>query len=132
MRSFVYHVLSTGLLAFLVSPAGAADPWASTRRYKVVMVDNSFQPDHLTFRSGQAYELHLENHGKDMHEFTAPAFLKAAQIKDKRPLSNGGTDIVVQSGNSVSIFLIAPAKGEYDLVCADHDWDGMTGRITVD
>jgi plastocyanin len=38
----------------------------------------------------------------------------------------------VQSGNSVSIFLIAPRKGQYDLTCADHDWDGMIGSITVD
>jgi hypothetical protein len=74
----------------------------------------------------------LENHGKDLHEFTAPAFLKAATVRDKRLLANGGTDVVVQSGKSVSILLIAPPKGHYDLTCADHDWDGMTGSITVD
>ena len=65
----------------------------------VIMVDNSFQPDHLTFHAGQAYELRLENHGKDLHEFTAPAFLKAATIRDKqiaRQRRDG--DIVVQPG----------------------------------
>jgi uncharacterized cupredoxin-like copper-binding protein len=76
--------------------------------------------------------LRLENHGKDMHEFTAPAFLKAATVRDKGLLANGGTDVVVQPGSSVRIMLIAPAKGHYDLICADHDWDGMVGSIVVD
>jgi uncharacterized cupredoxin-like copper-binding protein len=131
MSSFVHRILLAGLLASLVVPAGAADPWSPAQQFVVVLADNRFEPDHLTFHAGQAYELHLENHGKDLHEFTAPAFLKAARIRDKRLLSNGGTDVVVQSGNAVSILLIAPPKGEYDLTCADHDWDGMTGHITV-
>jgi uncharacterized cupredoxin-like copper-binding protein len=116
-------------LALVVPAVGAAaDPAAVT----VVMVDNRFEPDHITFHTGQPYVLRLENHGKDMHEFTAPGFLKAATIRDKRKLANDGTDIVVQPGTSVSIDLIAPAPGHYDLICADHDWDGMLGSITVD
>jgi plastocyanin len=118
-------------LAFAL-PALAADPWAHAQIVTVVMVDNQFQPDHVTFHSGQPTELRLENHGKDMHEFTAPAFLQAAKIRDKRLLANGGKDIVVQSGKSVRIFLIPGPKGQYDLTCADHDWDGMVGGITVD
>jgi uncharacterized cupredoxin-like copper-binding protein len=127
------RLLYTSLLGLLLGvPSHAADPWSDARPITVVMVDNRFEPDHLTLKQGQAYELRLENHGKDMHEFTAPAFLKAATIKDKRLLANGGTDVVVQSGKSVQIFLIAPARGHYDLTCADHDWDGMVGSITVD
>ena len=98
----------------------------------VVLRDNRFEPATIVFRSGQAYELRLENHGKEMHEFTAPKFLKAATIPDKHLLSNAGTDIVVQAGKSETIALIAPAKGRYDLICADHDWDGMAGTITVE
>lgn len=125
--------LAIPLLAALALglPARAADRWAHAQVVTVVMVDNRFQPNHVTFQHGKPYELLLENHGKDMHEFTAPAFLKAATIRDKRLLSNGGTDIVVQSGKSVRVFLIAPARGQYDLTCADHDWDGMVGAITV-
>jgi plastocyanin len=120
------------LIALLLTlPAAAPDPWAHAQVVSVIMVDNRFQPDHLTFQAGQPYELHLENHGKDLHEFTAPTFLKAATIKDKHLLANGGTDIVVQSGKSVSVLLIAPPKGQYDLTCADHDWDGMVGGIVV-
>jgi uncharacterized cupredoxin-like copper-binding protein len=116
-------------LALVVSTAGnAADPAVLT----VVMVDNRFEPDQLTLKAGQSYSLRLENHGKEMHEFTAPGFLKAATIPDKRKLTNDGTDIVVQPGKSVSIDLVAPAKGHYDLICADHDWDGMVGGIIVE
>jgi uncharacterized cupredoxin-like copper-binding protein len=116
----------------LASTAGASDPWANARTVTEVMVDNSFEPDHLTFHSGQAYALRLENHGKDMHEFTAADFLRSARIRDKDKLVNGGTDIVVQPGQSVTVFLIPGPKGQYDLHCADHDWDGMVGGITVD
>jgi plastocyanin len=124
--------LTLCLMTVLAIPALAADQWANAQPMTVIMIDNSFQPDHLTFEQGKPYELRLENHGKDMHEFTAPAFLKAATIKDKHLLANGGTDIVVQSGTSVRVLLIAPAKGHYDLTCADHDWDGMVGNISVD
>jgi uncharacterized cupredoxin-like copper-binding protein len=122
------------LAASLLLPltARAADPWAGAEKMTVLMVDNRFEPDHLTFHAGRPYELLLENHGKEMHEFTAPAFLKAATVKDKRLLANGGSDIVVQPGKSAHILLIAPPKGQYDLTCADHDWDGMVGSITVD
>lgn len=132
MTPFAQFILFAGLLSPLVIPAGAADQWSSAQKVVVVLADNRFEPDHLAFHAGQAYELRLENHGKDLHEFTAPAFLKAATVRDKRLLANGGTDVVVQSGKSVSILLIAPPKGHYDLTCADHDWDGMTGSITVD
>jgi uncharacterized cupredoxin-like copper-binding protein len=115
----------------LAPAARAADPWGNAQAMTVVMVDNRFQPDQLTFEQDKPYELILENHGKDMHEFTAPAFLKASTIKDKGLLANGGTDIVVQPGQTTHILLVAPAKGHYDLICADHDWDGMVGGITV-
>jgi uncharacterized cupredoxin-like copper-binding protein len=78
------------------------------------------------------YELRLENQGKHLHEFTAPAFFKAATLKDRSLLANGGKDIVVQPGKAVQVLFVAPAAGHYDLICADHDWDGMVGSITVD
>jgi uncharacterized cupredoxin-like copper-binding protein len=97
----------------------------------VVMTDNRFEPAHVVFSSGKPTQLRLINRGKTMHEFTAPAFLHAAQIRDKRRLSNAGTEIVVQPGQSVSVLLIPGPVGEFPLTCADHDWDGMTGSISV-
>jgi len=125
-------VVPLALALLLPLTAQAANRWSDPEKMTVVMVDNRFEPDHLVFHAGKTYDLVLENHGKEMHEFTAPVFLKAATIKDGHLLANGGTDIVVQSGKSVHILLIAPPKGRYDLTCADHDWDGMVGSITVD
>ena len=115
----------------LILPAQAADQWAHRQVVTVVMVDDRFEPDHMTFEHGKPYELRLENQGKHLHEFTAPAFLNAATIKDKTLLANAGKDIVVQPGKATQVLLIAPAAGHYDLVCADHDWEGMVGSITV-
>ena len=125
------RLLCASLTGLLLPVTGHAADWSEAQKITVVMVDNRFQPDHVSFEQGETYDLHLENHGKDMHEFTAPAFLKAATIRDEKKLANGGTDIVVQPGQSVDILLVAPAKGQYSLICADHDWDGMTGSITV-
>ena len=130
MRLRVKLVLAAALAGY-PTMGQAADAWANPQPVTVVMVDNHFQPASLTFRAGQAYQLRLENHGKNMHEFTAPGFLKAAKVQDAKWLTNGGTDVVVQPGKIVTILLIAPAKGNYDLSCADHDWDGMAGQITV-
>ncbi len=128
-----WHLLPIiALTLFLPATARAADAPKTPQTLTVVMVDNRFEPDHITFHAGQPYVLRLENHGKDMHEFTASAFLKASIIKDKSKLANNGTDVVVQPGKTVTISLVAPAKGHYDLICADHDWDGMVGSITVD
>ena len=125
--------LSLTLLA-LTSPSlgHAADSARSTEPLTVVMLEYRFVPNHIVLKVGQRYELHMENRGVEMHEFTAPAFLRAAIIPDKHLLSNGGTDIVVPAGQSVTVILTAPAKGQYDLICADHDWEGMTGTITVE
>jgi uncharacterized cupredoxin-like copper-binding protein len=120
------HVL---LLVLLCPLAAQAAP--KPRTVTVVMVDNRFVPDHVTFQSGQPTILRLENRGKEMHEFTAPDFLKASRIQDNAKLANGGTDIVVQPGQTVQVRLIPGAAGSYDLTCADHDWDGMVGSIKV-
>ncbi len=126
-------LLAACILTVLIlgGAARAADPWAHPVLMTVVMVDDKFQPDHLTFGHGTTYDLRLVNRGAHMHEFTAPAFLHAATVKNKGLLASRGTDIVVQPGKTVDVLLIAPAAGQYELTCADHDWDGMVGAILV-
>lgn len=121
------------LPAALLCAAAAmpSTPWAHPTPLTVVMVDNRFEPDHVTFHPGVTYALHLVNRGTDMHEFTAPDFLKSATLRNPHQLANGGTDIVVQPGKSITVLLIPRKKGQFDLRCADHDWDGMVGSITV-
>src|SRR5262249_2170322 len=100
-------------------------------RIDVTMIDYSFVPDHLTLEHGVHYDLHLENHGKEIHEFTAPVFLAAAKIDNPQALNREHTEIVVQPGESKDVFLTARAPGAYDLRWSDHDWAGMVGGIVV-
>lgn len=98
----------------------------------VVMVDYKFIPDHLTFRHGVRYRLHLENHGKETHEFTAPTFFATAHIDNPDVLNRQRTEVLTQPGDVKDVFLTPEKPGLYDLRCADHDWNGMVGGITVE
>src|SRR5437867_1160091 len=46
--------------------------WANAETVTVTMVNYDFMPDRLSFRRGVAYRLHLENHGSEIHDFSAP------------------------------------------------------------
>ncbi len=123
--------LVLGVAGPLPGVAAPTIDWSKPQIVRVEMVDNRFVPDHLSFRQGVAYRLHVENHGKDLHEFTAPAFFAATTVRDPSKLANGGQDIVVQPGDTADIDLMPQRPGHYDLSCADHDWDGMLGSIEV-
>ena len=113
----------------LAAPLAAAQP--KPVMIEVVMVDYRFEPDHLTFEHDVHYQLHLENHGKETHEFTAPTFLATATIDNPDVLNREHTEVLVQPGESKDLFLTPHRPGTYDLRCADHDWNGMVGGITV-
>ena len=98
----------------------------------VVMSDYKFVPDRLTFQHDTHYRLHLENHGKETHEFTAPTFFASTKIDNPEVLNRERTEIVMQPGDVKDIFLTPGKPGTYDLRCSDHDWNGMVGGITVE
>jgi uncharacterized cupredoxin-like copper-binding protein len=129
LAAFALSVFAHASLA--QSPAASVD-WSRALPINALMVENAFIPARLTFRHGVPYHLHLENHGKDMHEFTAPAFLADAIVRNPRLLANGGQDIVLQPGTSVDVDLVPRKPGTYKLICADHDWADMTGEIVVE
>ena len=97
----------------------------------VVMVDYRFEPARLTFQHGVRYQLHLQNRGKETHEFTAPVFFAAAAIENPDILDNKRSEVTLEPGESKDLFLTPRKPGKYDLRCADHDWNGMVGGITV-
>jgi uncharacterized cupredoxin-like copper-binding protein len=97
----------------------------------VVMNEYHFIPDHLTFQHGRVYRLHLVNQGKELHEFTAPAFFAASTVRDPRVLINGGKELSVPPGGSVDVDFVPNRAGQYELTCADHDWAGMVGTMIV-
>ena len=118
------------LLMLLAPCLGAATP--ETVTMNVTMVDYKFVPDHLTLRHGVHYRLHLANHGTETHEFTAPTFFAAAKIDNPNVLNRERTEVVMQPGDVKDVFLTSGKPGTYDLRCADHDWNGMVGGITVE
>jgi len=122
------------VLALLIPAARAQSDvdWSQAQQVHVLMVDDRFVPDQLTFRHGVPYRLLVENDGKDLHEFTAPEFFADAVLRDPGFLSQDGKEIVVQPGGAVEVELMPVHPGTFQLICADHDWDGMVGQITVD
>jgi uncharacterized cupredoxin-like copper-binding protein len=123
------------LCALLFATSARAQPavdWSKAQTVVLLMVDDRFEPDHLSFQHGVPYRLHMANHGKDLHEFTAPEFLADALVRDQRLLANGGKEVVVQPGAEVDVYLMPMKAGTFRLICADHDWDGMVGEITVE
>jgi uncharacterized cupredoxin-like copper-binding protein len=119
------------LLAVVGLFAGAATSRSEPRTIDLIMVDYRFVPDHLIFEHDVHYRLHLENHGKETHEFTAPTFFATAEIDNPDVLNHDRTEIVMQPGDAKDVFLTARRLGTYDLRCSDHDWNGMVGGITV-
>ncbi len=97
----------------------------------VTMIDYKFMPDHLVFQHAVHYRLHLENHGTETHEFTAPVFFATAKIGNPGVLNRERTEVVMQPGEMKDVFLTPGKPGTYDLRCSDHDWNGMVGGITV-
>ena len=125
----IRNVAKFGLLAILGFALSAAAPPAEP--LNIVMIDYRFMPDHITFRHDVHYRLHLENHGKETHEFTAPTFFATAKIDNPEVLNREHTEIVMQPGDSKDLLLTPGKPGTYDLRCSDHDWNGMVGGITV-
>jgi uncharacterized cupredoxin-like copper-binding protein len=132
LRRFIGALLCA--LAIAAQPAWAANgvDWSKARRVDLVAVEYRFEPNHLTFRHDRPYRLHVENHGRELHELTAPDFFKAAQLRNPEVLNQDHTELVLHPGDKKDLYFVAPQPGHYDMRCADHDWAGMTGDITVE
>jgi uncharacterized cupredoxin-like copper-binding protein len=111
---------------------GAAASAAEAERVDLTMTEYRFDPSLLSFQRGVAYRLHLENTGRELHEFTAPEFFRAIDIATRDVLNRDGNEIVMPPGARKDLDFTAPQPGHYPFACADHDWAGMTGEITVE
>jgi len=118
------------LLAAFARDALATD-WSKAQTVTVATVEYAFKPNSLSFHKGVAYRLHLDNQGKETHEFTAPDFFKAIRIRNPKVVNADLIEIVIQPGQQKDLYFVALQPGAYKLVCSDHDWAGMTGDITI-
>ncbi len=131
-RRLGFLLLIGALARALAPPAEAARiGWAEARLITVLALDYRFVPNHLVFRRGVAYRLHLVNRGKELHELSAPAFFKTVRLRSPAALDPDHTEIVVEPGQRKDLYFVAKRSGRYDMRCPDHDWAGMTGDITV-
>jgi uncharacterized cupredoxin-like copper-binding protein len=104
---------------------------AEARLVTVVASEYQFSPAKLNFKRGVTYRLHIENHGKELHEFTAPEFFKAVRLHDAKALNRDKTEVEIPPGAARDLLFVPQQPGQYPLRCSDHDWAGMTGAITV-
>jgi uncharacterized cupredoxin-like copper-binding protein len=114
-----------------VAGSGATD-WSHARDVTIVMTEYRFTPGEPSFERGVAYRLLLENRGTELHEFTAPGFLAAVELRDRAVLAGGKNEIVVAPRTDKAIYFVARQVGRYQLSCADHDWAGMVGTIVIE
>jgi uncharacterized cupredoxin-like copper-binding protein len=138
----IYRAFPAGLAAAIVpvslflaiagaALAIAAADWSQARAVTLVATEYRFSPARLAFKRGVAYRLHIENRGKELHEFHAPAFFKAVELADPAVLNADHTEILVHPGEAKDLTFVAKKAGRYRLICSDHDWTGMTGGITI-
>ena len=125
-------VLTAALRALGAESPPADIDWSKAQVVRVEMARERFFPDKLVFRRGLPYHLRLENTGGDMHEFTAPEFFKAVNIKNPEALDARQHEVVLQPKESRDVYFVPLKAGRYELICADHDWDGMVGEITIE
>jgi uncharacterized cupredoxin-like copper-binding protein len=118
-------------LALVLAAATPLD-WSRAQTVTVVATEYGFAPSRLTFRVGVPYRLHLENRGKELHEFTAPAFLKTVELGNPDALNAYRIEMVLRPGEQKDLYLVPRQAGRYPFACADHDWAGMTGEIIVE
>jgi uncharacterized cupredoxin-like copper-binding protein len=117
----------------LIPPAQAAGvDWSKARLVTMTTVEYSFEPNHLILRLDIPYRLHVENHGRELHELTAPDFFKAVELRNPEALNREHTEIVLQPNEQKDLYFLTLRPGHYRMWCADHDWAGMTGDITVE
>ena len=125
-------LVSMASAALLILAAAISPDWSRAQTVTVIETEYQFDPNRLTFRVGVPYRLHFENRGTELHEFTAPAFLKSIERGSPDPVNREGTEIALQPGEKADLYFVPRQPGRYPFICADHDWAGMTGEIVID
>jgi nitrite reductase (NO-forming) len=104
-------------VAFVAGACGGGSGTATTNPsggLKVGMVDNSFQPEDVTYSGGT---ITFENGGAALHNFSVQG--------------HGDIDVDVTAGGSKTIGSLTLAPGTYTFYCKYHKALGMTGTLTV-
>lgn len=117
--------------------APASIDWSKAEEVDVTLKSFEFLPDHMDFRQGHPYRLHLENradggHNLDAADFFRSTILKPGPIADKIRAAGGVLEL--PPGNAADIYLVPTKAGAYPVECSHflHAAFGMVGRIVVE
>ena len=125
-------LLAVFVCALIPQARAAGVDWSKAQLVTMTTIEYAFEPNHLILSRDIAYRLHVENHGRELHELTAPDFFKSVELHDPDALNREHTEIVLQPNEQKDLYFVTLRSGHYDMWCADHDWAGMTGDITVE
>jgi uncharacterized cupredoxin-like copper-binding protein len=113
--------------------APASVNFGSATEQRVELANFDFTPREIHLRAGRPYDLVLTNVASGGHDFAAPEFFAAAQIRsqDAALVSEGKIDV---AGGATRHVHLVPTAGRYELVCTHtgHALLGMKGKIVVD
>jgi uncharacterized cupredoxin-like copper-binding protein len=125
--------LAFALFALPAAAAAQAPDWAHAQRVDVQLSSFSFAPSALHLHAGRPVILHLANTASGGHDFTAPAFFAAAQVRPQDRGAVGKGSVELRGHQSADVALV-PRAGRYSLKCshAFHKTFGMSGTILVD
>jgi uncharacterized cupredoxin-like copper-binding protein len=139
-------------LALILAPMAYADGDLSRANVQTVVMEMGtkdgkmyFEPNHLNFKTGQAYKIVLKNvdtikHEVEANEFVDKIFTRKVEVKDK----NGGLvaeikgairEIEVGPMQEVEWYVVPIQPGkDIEMVCAiaGHKEAGMHGLITIE
>ena len=117
-----------------VPSAGDVD-WSRAEPLEITLEDFAFEPDRILLERGRPYRLRLVNRGSGGHDFAAPAFFRAAALRDGPVAAEARAGAVeVAKGGTVELDLVPTRAGTYPLECTHllhADIFGMTGTIEV-
>jgi plastocyanin len=101
------------------APGGAAAP-PSGGEIVIVGKDNFYEPQTLTLKAGQAYDIRFKNDGTTVHNLI---------IQAKDAGGDFASDIVVNGGAESLIKVKIDREGTYKIVCTYHP--EMVGEVKV-
>ncbi|MBV8686231.1 MAG: cupredoxin domain-containing protein [Alphaproteobacteria bacterium] len=121
------------LVATVAAVPAAAQDWSHAARVEVRLANFSYTPKTIHLKAGQPVVLHLVNTASGGHDFTAPGFFAAAQVRpqDRGLIEEGSVEFAGRQSHDIAL---VPKAGHYSLKC-DHSFHkmfGMSGAIVVD
>ena len=153
MKTMKIIKLLTTSVALMLAPSAYADGDLSRADIKTVVLEMGtnddggmyFKPNHLKFKTGQAYKLVLKNvdkvkHEVEANEFSDKIFTRKVEIKDNNDglvaeIKGNIREVEIGPGKQVEWFVVPIQTGtEMEMVCAlpGHKEAGMYGLITIE